>query len=414
MRAVFVDRPPRGEAEHLIAAAVGQDRLRPADERDAGRRGARSGRRPAADRDDRCCSAGSRRRAPSRSRCVTPLTAPCVPTGMNAGVCTSPCAVVITPRRARPSVWVTRKPKGRHHAKFMRSAGRETCRVIREKAARRRDLRRPIRRARGVARLGGGRLQEPRSATATSRSPIRIEKDGRWTLPPRPPSLVSAADVIHARTRRASPTPAAKRISSPTRAATRSSTIDRRDDQVAVVGARRSTSCFPVLHGPYGEDGTVQGLLELANVPYVGAGVLASAVGMDKATMKLVFAARGLPICDYEVVLKRDWRRDERARHAHGRRPRWASRCSSSRPTSDRASASRRPSTPRSSARRSTLAAEFDRKIVVEAAVPAGARDRVRGARQRRARGVGARRDHPVARVLRLRGEVPRRRARSR
>ena len=49
---------------------------------------------------------------------------------------------------------------------------------------------------------------------------------------------------------------------------------------------------FPVLHGPYGEDGTVQGLLELANVPYVGAGVLASAVGMDKAVMKLVFAAQ--------------------------------------------------------------------------------------------------------------------------
>ena len=69
---------------------------------------------------------------------------------------------------------------------------------------------------------------------------------------------------------------------------------------------------FPVLHGPYGEDGTVQGLLELANVPYVGAGVLASAVGMDKAAMKLVFAAKGLPICDYEVVLKRDWLRDER------------------------------------------------------------------------------------------------------
>jgi D-alanine-D-alanine ligase len=47
-------------------------------------------------------------------------------------------------------------------------------------------------------------------------------------------------------------------------------------------------------------------------VPYVGAGVLASAVGMDKATMKLVFAASGLPICDYHVVMKRDWQRDER------------------------------------------------------------------------------------------------------
>jgi len=57
----------------------------------------------------------------------------------------------------------------------------------------------------------------------------------------------------------------------------------------------------------------LQGLLELANVPYVGAGVMASAVGMDKAAMKKMFAASGLAICDYEVVLKRDWQRDERA-----------------------------------------------------------------------------------------------------
>jgi D-alanine-D-alanine ligase len=64
---------------------------------------------------------------------------------------------------------------------------------------------------------------------------------------------------------------------------------------------------FPVLHGPYGEDGTVQGLLELANIPYVGAGVLASAVGMDKAVAKLVFAARGLPQAKYLVVLRQDW-----------------------------------------------------------------------------------------------------------
>jgi D-alanine-D-alanine ligase len=63
-----------------------------------------------------------------------------------------------------------------------------------------------------------------------------------------------------------------------------------------------------MLHGPYGEDGTIQGLLELADVPYVGAGVLASAVGMDKATMKAVFQAHGLPIVDYTVVLRREWR----------------------------------------------------------------------------------------------------------
>ena len=64
---------------------------------------------------------------------------------------------------------------------------------------------------------------------------------------------------------------------------------------------------LPILHGPFGEDGTIQGLLEMAGVRYVGAGVLASAVGLDKEYMKLVFAARGLPISPYVVVRDRDW-----------------------------------------------------------------------------------------------------------
>jgi D-alanine-D-alanine ligase len=59
---------------------------------------------------------------------------------------------------------------------------------------------------------------------------------------------------------------------------------------------------FPVLHGPYGEDGTIQGLLELAGVPYVGAGVLASAAGMDKEFTKKLLVAEGLPVGDYEVL----------------------------------------------------------------------------------------------------------------
>ncbi|MCF4121669.1 D-alanine--D-alanine ligase [Antribacter sp. KLBMP9083] len=69
---------------------------------------------------------------------------------------------------------------------------------------------------------------------------------------------------------------------------------------------------FPVLHGPYGEDGTIQGLLELADVRYVGAGVLASAVGMDKHFMKLVLAGQGLPVGPYTVIRPGDWdhRRD--------------------------------------------------------------------------------------------------------
>jgi len=70
---------------------------------------------------------------------------------------------------------------------------------------------------------------------------------------------------------------------------------------------------FPLLHGPWGEDGTLQGLLELAGVRYVGAGVLASAVGMDKEFMKITFAAAGLPQLPYAVVRPREWENDPAA-----------------------------------------------------------------------------------------------------
>ncbi|MEU2504611.1 D-alanine--D-alanine ligase family protein [Streptomyces sp. NPDC007863] len=67
---------------------------------------------------------------------------------------------------------------------------------------------------------------------------------------------------------------------------------------------------FPMLHGPYGEDGTLQGLLELSGIPYVGAGVLASAVGQDKEYMKRVFVSYGLPVGPYEVIRPREWDRN--------------------------------------------------------------------------------------------------------
>ncbi len=67
---------------------------------------------------------------------------------------------------------------------------------------------------------------------------------------------------------------------------------------------------FPVLHGPYGEDGTIQGLLELADIPYVGAGVLGSALGMDKIAMKAIFRAHGLPVLDHLALKRKDWERD--------------------------------------------------------------------------------------------------------
>ncbi|MFE5030524.1 MULTISPECIES: D-alanine--D-alanine ligase family protein [unclassified Streptomyces] len=70
---------------------------------------------------------------------------------------------------------------------------------------------------------------------------------------------------------------------------------------------------FPMLHGPYGEDGTLQGLLELSGVPYVGSGVLASAVGQDKEYMKRVFASFGLAVGPYLVIRPREWQQDESA-----------------------------------------------------------------------------------------------------
>ena len=67
---------------------------------------------------------------------------------------------------------------------------------------------------------------------------------------------------------------------------------------------------FPVLHGTYGEDGTIQGLLEMANVPYVGCGVLASACGMDKVFMKSLFRDSDLPMCKYVWFLRSEWERN--------------------------------------------------------------------------------------------------------
>ncbi|HEY8346623.1 MAG TPA: D-alanine--D-alanine ligase family protein [Symbiobacteriaceae bacterium] len=70
---------------------------------------------------------------------------------------------------------------------------------------------------------------------------------------------------------------------------------------------------FPVLHGTYGEDGTIQGLLEMANVPYVGCGVLASAVGMDKGVSKMIFQQAGLKVAPYKVYTRHAWEKNPEA-----------------------------------------------------------------------------------------------------
>jgi D-alanine-D-alanine ligase len=114
--------------------------------------------------------------------------------------------------------------------------------------------------------------------------PIKIDKDGRWVLGEKEPTAISAGDVV------ASGPVGALQVTEPT----------------AAIGGGIDV-VFPILHGPFGEDGTVQGLLELANVPYVGAGVLGSALGMDKAVSKSVFAAHGLPIVPYLTVTALQW-----------------------------------------------------------------------------------------------------------
>ena len=143
---------------------------------------------------------------------------------------------------------------------------------------------------------------------------IRIEKDGRWTLADRPPTALSAADVIEqARLEGARPVRASREVHLLPRPSDETMlAIDRKDDDSskAMLTGLGLDLVFPVLHGPYGEDGTIQGLLELASVPYVGCGVLASAVGMDKSVMKVLFAARGLRVSPAITVTGAEWAAD--------------------------------------------------------------------------------------------------------
>src|ERR1700730_13090966 len=86
--------------------------------------------------------------------------------------------------------------------------------------------------------------------------------------------------------------------------------LTRLDEGQRALSSEPLDVVFPVLHGPYGEDGTIQGLLEMAGVPYVGCGVLASANGMDKITMKQLFQRAGLTVAEYEWFLRSSWEYD--------------------------------------------------------------------------------------------------------
>jgi len=144
---------------------------------------------------------------------------------------------------------------------------------------------------------------------------IRIEKDGRWMLSDRPPSAPSAAEVID-QMRDATRVRGGREVILPPRPGDDTLVlIDRRparegDESAAVLTGLGLDVIFPVLHGPYGEDGTIQGLLDLAGIAYVGCGVLASAVGMDKAMMKVLFQAAGLTVAPWVIVRDITWRDD--------------------------------------------------------------------------------------------------------
>jgi D-alanine-D-alanine ligase len=133
---------------------------------------------------------------------------------------------------------------------------------------------------------------------------IGVTKDGRWQLLPAGPPALDDGD-------------AAEALAGVSRRSGTQIALDQEPGSQALVGADGSRTpidvVFPVMHGPYGEDGSIQGFLEMAGVPYVGAGVLASAVGLDKAIQKVLFAAAGIPVVPYEVVHERDWTEDPEA-----------------------------------------------------------------------------------------------------
>ena len=132
--------------------------------------------------------------------------------------------------------------------------------------------------------------------------PIAITKEGKWLAPAKSVQLLPPA--VHDRMAAYGPaTGDVALIGDPSHRGL----ISLESDSQSFV-AEKLDVVFPALHGTYGEDGTLQGLLEMADVPYVGCGVLPSSCGMDKVTMKSLFVQAGLPICKYLWFLRSQWR----------------------------------------------------------------------------------------------------------
>ena len=171
-----------------------------------------------------------------------------------------------------------------------------------------------------IAVVFGGRSSEHAVSCATAGSvlqaidadrydvvPVGITQDGRWVLESADPGRLAITDgdklpeVDGSRATVA----LAQQDSGSELVVHEPSAVPRTLGEVDVV--------FPLLHGPWGEDGTLQGLLEMAGVRYVGSGVLASAVGMDKHYMKVVLASHGLPVLPYTVITPQGWETDRAA-----------------------------------------------------------------------------------------------------
>jgi D-alanine-D-alanine ligase len=169
---------------------------------------------------------------------------------------------------------------------------------------------------RRVVLLFGGRSAEHEISVISARSvfdaldrdryevvAIGVTRGGRWQLMPSgPPALPGGSSQT---------LPAVERSPGEEVA------LDQEPGAHAVVAADGSRTeidvVFPVMHGPYGEDGSIQGFLEMAGVPYVGSGVLGSALGMDKAVQKVLFHSAGIPVVHHDVVYEREWEEDPEA-----------------------------------------------------------------------------------------------------
>jgi D-alanine-D-alanine ligase len=192
--------------------------------------------------------------------------------------------------------------------------------------------------------------------------PIAITKEGNWLAPAAAAELLPAdtQGLLSSQTRGGNREDVAI-IGDPSRSGlVRLDTNGKPTEQLDVV--------FPVLHGPYGEDGTLQGLLEMAAVPFVGGGTLASACGMDKVIMKALFRNAGLPICEYAWLLRSEYERD--AKQVLSRMTRQIGFPAFVKPANLGSSVGISKASDRKSlAKAIELAARYDRKIIVEQAV---------------------------------------------